>query len=340
MYKIIGADQKQYGPISADQIRQWISEGRVNGQTIACAEGTEEWKPLSAFPEFGFTAAPPPTAATPGDPGPMTREEIIARDYSLDLLSCFTRGWTLLKNNFSTMFVTFLLFVVLAVAASAVVQLVFAVAGFNRLPFATKQYLGPIYVIFNTIIIGPGLGGVFYVYISLMRGKPASVGELFTGFKSFQDLFLGKLIPSLFGTLCMFPYTLASAAKTAPFFDRLQENPHDANPQEIFSQLISGFTSSLPIFFICLIPTMYLSVNWQFTVPLIIDKQMGFWTAMRTSWKMVHKHWFHIFGLLVLAGLLNVAGAVMCCVGALVTIPLGLAAICYAYDDIFGRKAA
>lgn len=52
MYKIIGADQKEYGPISTDQIRQWISEGRVNVETRACAEGSTDWKPLGMFPDF------------------------------------------------------------------------------------------------------------------------------------------------------------------------------------------------------------------------------------------------------------------------------------------------
>jgi hypothetical protein len=52
MYKIIGADQKEYGPVTSDQVRQWIAEGRVNAQTQAQAEGAEGWKPLSAFPEF------------------------------------------------------------------------------------------------------------------------------------------------------------------------------------------------------------------------------------------------------------------------------------------------
>lgn len=52
MYKIIGADRKEYGPISTEQLRFWITEGRVNAQTQACAEGTTDWKPLSAFPDF------------------------------------------------------------------------------------------------------------------------------------------------------------------------------------------------------------------------------------------------------------------------------------------------
>src|SRR5215472_5842391 len=66
MYKIIGADGKEYGPISAEQLRQWIAEGRANAQTKVCAEGTTEWKPLSAFPEFIVsTPGAPPTFASP-----------------------------------------------------------------------------------------------------------------------------------------------------------------------------------------------------------------------------------------------------------------------------------
>jgi hypothetical protein len=64
MYKIIGADQKQYGPVSADEMRQWIAEGRVNAQTLIQAEGQTDWRPLSSFPEFA-TAAQPIPSGTP-----------------------------------------------------------------------------------------------------------------------------------------------------------------------------------------------------------------------------------------------------------------------------------
>jgi hypothetical protein len=52
MYKIIGADQKEYGPITADQLRQWISEGRVNTHTKVQAAGATEWKAMAELPEF------------------------------------------------------------------------------------------------------------------------------------------------------------------------------------------------------------------------------------------------------------------------------------------------
>ena len=61
MYKIIGADQKEYGPITADQVRQWMAEGRANGQTQARLDDGP-WKPLSTFPEFAQTPGASPAA--------------------------------------------------------------------------------------------------------------------------------------------------------------------------------------------------------------------------------------------------------------------------------------
>ncbi|MGA2866567.1 MAG: DUF4190 domain-containing protein [Verrucomicrobiota bacterium] len=64
MYKIIGTDAKEYGPASIEQIRQWLSAGRLNAQTKAQAEGSVEWRPLAELPEFaellkGGVIAPP-----------------------------------------------------------------------------------------------------------------------------------------------------------------------------------------------------------------------------------------------------------------------------------------
>jgi hypothetical protein len=59
MYKIIGADGRQYGPVTAGQLRQWMAEGRANAQTPTLADGATEWKPLGALPEFAGHFAPP-----------------------------------------------------------------------------------------------------------------------------------------------------------------------------------------------------------------------------------------------------------------------------------------
>jgi TM2 domain-containing membrane protein YozV len=68
MYKIIGSDGQQYGPVSADQLRRWIAERRVNGQTLVQPEGAAEWKALSSFPEFANDLRPVPPLQAQGAP--------------------------------------------------------------------------------------------------------------------------------------------------------------------------------------------------------------------------------------------------------------------------------
>lgn len=61
MYKIIGADGRQYGPVNLEQMRRWLAENRVRADTLVQAEGTTDWKPLSSFPELApeLKSAPP-----------------------------------------------------------------------------------------------------------------------------------------------------------------------------------------------------------------------------------------------------------------------------------------
>lgn len=61
MYKILGGDGKEYGPISAETLRQWMAEGRANAQTQVQPEGTAVWVLLGTLPEFS-AAAPTPTS--------------------------------------------------------------------------------------------------------------------------------------------------------------------------------------------------------------------------------------------------------------------------------------
>jgi hypothetical protein len=72
MYKVIGSDRQTYGPVTADQLRQWLAEGRVDRSTLVQPEGAADWKPLSSFPEFG--APPPPTTPPPVSMPPARHE--------------------------------------------------------------------------------------------------------------------------------------------------------------------------------------------------------------------------------------------------------------------------
>jgi TM2 domain-containing membrane protein YozV len=79
MYRVIGIDGQTYGPVSADQLRLWIAEHRVNLPSLVLAEGTTEWKSLSTFQEFATEAKPPqltanvPPVMAPLPPSDATR---------------------------------------------------------------------------------------------------------------------------------------------------------------------------------------------------------------------------------------------------------------------------
>lgn len=87
MFRIIGINGQHYGPVSAEQVRRWIAESRVNAQTLVQAEGTTDWKPLTAFEEFAADIkatppppiSPPPQGPTPPAPAVPADPEITAR---------------------------------------------------------------------------------------------------------------------------------------------------------------------------------------------------------------------------------------------------------------------
>jgi len=74
MFKIIGGDGKEYGPISADTLRDWLRQGRANGGTRVLPEGAANWVELRAVPEFQADLAaerpplPRPAAVPPAHP--------------------------------------------------------------------------------------------------------------------------------------------------------------------------------------------------------------------------------------------------------------------------------
>ncbi|HKW29710.1 MAG TPA: DUF4190 domain-containing protein [Verrucomicrobiae bacterium] len=99
-YKIIGSDQKEYGPVTEQRLRQWIVDGRVNAQTRVQAEGATGYKTLAELPEFAGAfqgPTPPPlpvgAAATPAKTSGMAITSLV-----LGILGIVTCGITVLLS--------------------------------------------------------------------------------------------------------------------------------------------------------------------------------------------------------------------------------------------------
>ena len=110
MYKIIGGDQKEYGLVTADDLRRWIAEGRLTGQSLVKVEGSSEWKALSAFPEFTEALraqAGPAALAGPTVPPASTSAwsaEVLAGQPEVQIGRCLAQSWALLTSNFGVLF--------------------------------------------------------------------------------------------------------------------------------------------------------------------------------------------------------------------------------------------
>jgi|GEM_PF-3032853 len=226
-------------------------------------------------------SAPPPPAAG----SKLMADEILARDYTLNIRSCVRRGWTLLRGNFWPFVgITALLIALLGFASSISGEsLRHGPAGTSSVEITSGLAM---------LVWGPLMGGFLLYFLKKIRGEKATIETVFCGFSSrFLHLFLGGFVTGLLTWL--------------------------------------GF--------ICLIlPGIYLMIAWAFTLPLVADKQLDFWSAMELSRKVVTKHWWKFLGFAIVLLLLAFAGVLAFFIGLLVTLPLVLAALMYAYEDVFG----
>jgi len=245
MYKLIGGDQKEYGPVTADQVRQWILEGRANGQSLVQVEGASEWKPLAALPEFAGLLGAASTSTTgpsvdswgnaSGAQATMLAADLASRPSHLDVGACLAAGWKLLRGSSG-----------LLVGAAAIVWAINVALAFLPLVGGIAAFL--LYPVLH--------GGLYLVFLRRLRGEPTGINDVFAGFSS----------------------------RFAPL---------------LLTGVVSGLLAALG-YFCCFLPGLYLQIAWLFAVPLVADKGMDFWAAMELSRKWVTRHWFKVFGLLLL----------------------------------------
>lgn len=83
-------------------------------------------------------------------------------------------------------------------------------------------------------------------------------------------------------------------------------------------------------------PGIYLWVCYLLATPLVADKNLGPWRALEVSRKAIGRHWFTVFGLVVILGLLNTAALLTLGIGLIWTLPLTLIALGILYRDLIG----
>lgn len=329
MFTILGGDGKEYGPVNEGKIHEWIAAGRANMQTKARREGETEWKTLGDFPElsqFGtmggstpptipeqaVTAVVPtaniPRPTTPVDT-PISARELVARTGKIDVFECLSKSFKLWTSNFLSIVGVTLLVMFIQIVISMI------------------PILGGIAGLFINGVI---YGGLYYFYLGKMRDQPRNVGDAFAGFSNaFVPLMLASLLVAAFVLIPIMPFfgSIFFAALTAGHFDSSN-----------VAALAGG--SMLLIALITFLVVVYISVCSLFTFALVIDKGLGPWTAFTVSWRAVNRQWFRVFFVMFLGSLLSMIGVIGLFVGVFLTIPLGIGAMLYAYEEMFNPTSS
>ena len=321
MYRILGGDGKEYGPVSFQQLGQWIAEKRVNGDTRVQGEDGS-WRPLREVPELMVLLQPPVVApqliSAPAKAhfGPSDYDG----DYDLDVVACLTSAWSLFQQQFSTLFGPTMMYLLILLGLSI----------FGALP-----YIGVLFSLCSFVIGAPLMAGLYVVYLRVIRGETPPLGSLFDGFRRmFGHLFLGQWVAGILASLPLlagFIVLFFSLGLTV-----IMGLAKGSASWPAFAVLAPG----LGLILLGLPVTVFLTVNWMFSLPLILDQRVGFWTAMKRSWRQVRRHWWSCLALLVVMSILNFAGVLCCLVGLVVTMPISMLVLMCAYETVIhGRKA-
>ena len=77
-YTVQGADGKEYGPVTTEQIAAWIREGRVTSRQSVRRSDMERWAPAQDFSELQPLLPSSTTVAAVAPTGPATTNDASA----------------------------------------------------------------------------------------------------------------------------------------------------------------------------------------------------------------------------------------------------------------------
>lgn len=297
------------GPLNESEWAELLRTGKVGSETLVWYEGLAKWTPYSQV----APAAEPPEVEVEEEAAQMLPEapqayaaRVVDLDFPVNVNACVSRAWAVYKRYF------------------------WLLVGATLLPLAlvgAGSTLPVLEIIIPMALQGVLMGGMYLLFLRLMRGEPAQIADLFGGFSAefFKPLMLQTLVAYLVSQLCFLPTLIAFKMKGVTI----------QNYQSIFAEDPQTALVLMLVFMACLIPAVYFGFCWMFSIPLIVDKKMAFWPAMQLSRAKVLQHPWRIGVLAACAGVLGGLGIIGFVIGIVLTLPLNYLIVLHLYEDIF-----
>lgn len=183
------------------------------------------------------------------------------------------------------------------------------------------------------ILMGPMVCGIYLCFFKVRRGEPIEFGTLFKGFEYFGPSVVATLIHAVPIIIIVVPTYLLFYVS---LFVSMAAQGNDPNPAAFLG--IMG-TFSLVILVIVILITI-ISIGFAFAYPLIVDRRLQGWDAVKLSFKAAMANFWRLLGMMFLSGLIALAGALLCGVGMYLAFPISYGAIATAYEQVFGLANA
>jgi uncharacterized membrane protein len=108
----------------------------------------------------------------------------------------------------------------------------------------------------------------------------------------------------------------------------------DVALQVIFASILTGIMLVIG-FVLCFLPGFVVAGLVLFTLPLVVDKQMGAVEAISTSINTLKSQWLTATTFSIVVGFLYAAGILVCGVGIFVSAPVAILSIAVLYRNFF-----
>jgi hypothetical protein len=257
--------------------------------------------------------------AAPAPGGLVTEDQVLNRQYEVDLGTAMSRSWEAFTANAGVIIVSVIVIGIIFIVGQMIVGLLSAFLG----------AFGPAAGLISAVYTAPVMGGLLWLMLSQMRKKEGTFGDCFVGFsgQNYPQLLLYGLFAAFLNLLIALPINLiVQHYITGSVFT--PGKPPNIPPEAIGAIILFGLLSWIAL--------LVVSTLFVFVPLLIIDKGYEFWPAIRLSCKMVMRRWWMSFLFVFVGGLIGGLGICACLVGVLVTLPLYFGMVAALYDQNFG----
>lgn len=176
------------------------------------------------------------------------------------------------------------------------------------------------------ILLGAMVCGIFYCYLQKIDGKTFQFEDLFKGF----NYILPGLVVVLF---IVVPMIVVYAGIYFPVLAAILMGSKLSE-----SDFMALLTGSLIVDFIFIVVMVCLHTLLMFAFPLIVDRNLSGWQAMKTSARAVWNNLGGVAGLWAVGFAVNLVGLMIFCIGVYLTIPILIAGNIVAYRKVFPRQ--